>query len=37
MQKPFAIDPMIQTLVDYIPDSEPSGPMIVLKAFTNSL
>lgn len=37
MQKLFVTDPMIRMLVDYIPDSEPSGPMIVLKAFIDSL
>ncbi|QKX61001.1 uncharacterized protein TRUGW13939_08147 [Talaromyces rugulosus] len=37
MQRLFAKDPMIRALVDYIPDSEPSGPMMVLEAFTDSL
>lgn len=37
MQRLFAKDPMIRTLVDYIPDSEPGGPMMVLEAFTDSL
>ncbi|GKZ28934.1 hypothetical protein AbraIFM66950_001892 [Aspergillus brasiliensis] len=37
MQKLFAKDPMIRRLVDYVPDSEPTGPMMVLEAFTNSL
>lgn len=30
MQRLFARDPMIRTLVDYVPDSEPGGPMMVL-------
>ncbi|PYI07207.1 kinase-like protein [Aspergillus sclerotiicarbonarius CBS 121057] len=37
MQKLFAKDPMIRSLVDYIPDSEPAGPMMVLEAFTDTL
>lgn len=37
MQRLFAKDPMIRTLVDYVPDSEPGGPMMVLEAFTDSL
>lgn len=37
MQKLFANDPMIRQLVDYVPDSEPGGPMMVLEAFTDSL
>jgi protein kinase len=37
MQKLFTKDPMIRTLVDYVPDSEPGGPMMVLEAFTDSL
>lgn len=37
MQKLFANDLMIRPLVDYIPDSEPGGPMMVLEAFTDSL
>lgn len=37
MQRLFAKDPMIRTLLDYIPDSKPDGPMIVLEAFTDSL
>ncbi|RAL00735.1 kinase-like protein [Aspergillus ibericus CBS 121593] len=28
---------MIRKLVDYIPDSEPAGPMMVLEAFTDTL
>ncbi|PWY95784.1 kinase-like protein [Aspergillus sclerotioniger CBS 115572] len=34
MQKLFAQEPMIRSLVDYIPDSEPTGPMMVLEANT---
>ncbi|KAK2768252.1 hypothetical protein FQN54_000104 [Arachnomyces sp. PD_36] len=37
MQKLFAKDLMIRPLVDYIADSEPGGPMMVLEAFTDSL
>ncbi|GAD94514.1 conserved hypothetical protein [Paecilomyces variotii No. 5] len=37
MQKLFAKDPMIRQIVDYIPDSEPGGPMMVLETFTNTL
>ncbi|PWY75624.1 kinase-like protein [Aspergillus eucalypticola CBS 122712] len=37
MQRLFAKDPMIRRLVDYVPESEPSGPMMVLEAFTDSL
>lgn len=37
MQRLFANDPMIRTLLDYVPDSEPGGPMMVLDAFTDSL
>ncbi|KAK2830997.1 hypothetical protein FQN49_007106 [Arthroderma sp. PD_2] len=37
MQKLFAKEPMIRPLVDYVPDSEPGGPMIILEAFTDSL
>ncbi|KAI1938656.1 hypothetical protein LOZ66_003459 [Ophidiomyces ophidiicola] len=37
MQRLFKNDPMIRRLVDYIPDLEPGGPMMVLEAFTNSL
>lgn len=37
MQRTFLHDPMIRKLVDYIPDSESGGPMMVLEAFTNSL
>lgn len=37
MQRLFANDPMIRQLVDYIPDSQPGGPMMVLEAFTDSL
>ncbi|SPB46077.1 unnamed protein product [Aspergillus niger] len=37
MQRLFAKDPMIRKLVDYVPESEPSGPMMVLEAFTDSL
>lgn len=28
---------MIRRLVDYVPESEPAGPMLVLEAFTDSL
>lgn len=37
MQRLFARDPMIRTLVDYVPVSEPGGQMMVLEAFTDSL
>ncbi|GKZ91495.1 hypothetical protein CBS63078_6349 [Aspergillus niger] len=37
MQRLFAKDPMIRKLVDYVPESEPSGLMMVLEAFTDSL
>ncbi|GKZ82341.1 hypothetical protein AnigIFM56816_007153 [Aspergillus niger] len=37
MQRLFAKDPMIRRLIDYVPESEPSGPMMVLEAFTDSL
>ncbi|KAL3261673.1 hypothetical protein ABHI18_003550 [Aspergillus niger] len=37
MQKLFAKDPMIRRLIDYVPESEPSGPMMALEAFTDSL
>lgn len=37
MQRLFAKDPMIRRLVDYVPESETSGPMMVLEAFTDSL
>lgn len=37
MQKLFTKDPMIRRLVDYIPDSEPGGLMMVLEAFTDTL
>lgn len=37
MQRLFAKDPMIRRLVDYVPESEPVGPMMVLEAFTDSL
>ncbi|PYH94291.1 kinase-like protein [Aspergillus ellipticus CBS 707.79] len=37
MQRLFAQDPMIRRLIDYVPDSEPHGPMMVLEAFTDSL
>jgi male germ cell-associated kinase len=37
MQRLFAKDPMIRRIVDYIPKSEPGGPMMVLEEFTDSL
>ncbi|GLA58827.1 hypothetical protein AtubIFM54640_008934 [Aspergillus tubingensis] len=37
MQILFAQDSMIRRLVDYVPESEPAGPMLVLEAFTDSL
>lgn len=37
MQKAFSNDPIIRRIIDYIPDSEPGGPMMVLEAFTDSL
>ncbi|PGG98582.1 CMGC protein kinase [Blastomyces parvus] len=37
MQRLFEKDSMIQKLVDFVPDSEPGGPMMVLEAFTDSL
>ncbi|KAK2764817.1 hypothetical protein FQN53_006945 [Emmonsiellopsis sp. PD_33] len=37
MQRLFEKDTMIRPLVDFIPDSEPGGPMMVLEAFTDSL
>ncbi|KKZ66080.1 hypothetical protein EMCG_08145 [[Emmonsia] crescens] len=37
MQRLFEKSPMIRKLVDFIPDSEPGGPMMVLEAFTDSL
>ncbi|OJZ85070.1 hypothetical protein ASPFODRAFT_190922 [Aspergillus luchuensis CBS 106.47] len=37
MQRLFAKNPMIRRLVDYLPESEPVGPMMVLEAFTDSL
>lgn len=37
MQRLFEKDPMIRTLVDFIPDSEPGGPMMILEVFTDSL
>lgn len=37
MQRLFANYPMIRQLVDYIPDSQPVGLMMVLEAFTDSL
>ncbi|OJD20523.1 hypothetical protein ACJ73_08142, partial [Blastomyces percursus] len=37
MQRLFEKDPMIRTLVDFIPEIEHGGPMMVLEAFTDSL
>ncbi|OJD28504.1 hypothetical protein ACJ73_00103, partial [Blastomyces percursus] len=37
MQRLFEKDSMIRTLVDFIPESEHGGPMMVLEAFTDSL
>lgn len=37
IQRLFSKDPMIRSLVDYVPGSEPCGPMMVLEAFTDLL
>jgi hypothetical protein len=37
MQRLLEKDPMIRKLVDFVPDSNPGGPMMILDAFTDSL
>ena len=37
MQRLFMADPMIRSLMDYIPNSEPDGPMMVFEPFRKTL